>query len=355
MSSTSKPATSSATSEFYYACRNGLTGAVLEQLPKMTLIEIDQVQANGSTALHAASFYGHAEIVKLLLEKGASRSIRNRHQCLPCDEAGTPEMKALFVRASSDRFVNDELDPVAWIKYDATADALTKNYRLRQTGFRWTSKSIEHLLTHIKADMSDSKQERILTFLNEAQTDPMRLLQAYTVESNFYRNLNRDVATMHVDQSTNVGLTYFIDFFYKYPALESLSYVGRVYRGMIISQDNLSEYSAGRKVLSKSFLSTSTNRSVAEGFIKRETSNRAAQRGSDIQMCALCILEITNRRTGLGIDIVSEYQDEKEVLVGPCTAFLITGVRRISSNYAEIDLRECEAVNENDDDDDYDD
>ena len=354
MTSTSKLAKSSVTNEFYYACRNGLTDAVRELLPKLTLIEIDQIQANDSTALHAASFYGHTEIVKLLLDKGASRSIQNRHRCLPCDEAGTPEMKALFVRSSPNRFVHDEFDPAAWVKYDTTAEELVKNYRLCQTGYSWTPQSIEHLLKHIEEEMPETKQERILTFLNQAPHDPISLLKAHTVESSFYRNLNRDVATKHFDQSTNVGLTCFIDFFYNHPTLESLSYVGSVYRGMIISEGNLSEYSAGRKVMSKAFMSTSKDRSVAEDFTNKKSKDWATQHGGDMKMCVLCILEITHRRTGLNVESVSEYQDEKEVLVGPCTAFRITGVRRIAPNYAEIDLRECEAVNENDDGDDYD-
>jgi hypothetical protein len=71
-------------------------------------------------------------------------------------------------------------------------------------------------------------------------------------------------------------------------------------------------------------------------------------------LSALCSFEIINRRTGLNIASLSEYKYEKEVLVGPYTAFLITAVRRISPNYAEIDLQECKRVTEEDDDDDDD-
>jgi hypothetical protein len=71
----------------------------------------------------------------------------------------------------------------------------------------------------------------------------------------------------------------------------------------------------------------------------------------------LCSYEINNDRTGLLLVDHSEYKHEEEVLVVPYKAFLITAVRRAAPNNAEIDLRECEVVNEDneveiDDDDD---
>src|SRR5690242_16724552 len=113
---------SSATSEFYYACRNGLIDQVREQLPNMSLEEIDQIQPNGSTALHAACYYGHKDIVKLLLDKGASRSILNKHLCLPYDEAETDEIKKLFIRRSNTRFSDDGTGHIDWMKCDTEAE-----------------------------------------------------------------------------------------------------------------------------------------------------------------------------------------------------------------------------------------
>jgi len=40
----------------------------------------------GSTALHVAAFYGHKEIVELLLLNGADYNIKNNYNSLPIDE-----------------------------------------------------------------------------------------------------------------------------------------------------------------------------------------------------------------------------------------------------------------------------
>jgi hypothetical protein len=351
MASTSNPAQSSTTSDFYYACRNGLIDVVRQELPNMTLEELDRVQANGSTALHAACFFGHTEIVKLLLEKGARRSIENKHKCLPYDEAEKEEIKKLFIRPV-DRFSNDESGHIDWMKCDAAAEQLAKDYRFRHTGFGWTSKNIEHRMKHIRDEMSHTEQQTIRSFLNQVHHDPRSLLRAYTVESGFYVKLNKDLATKHFDQGTNFGLTYFIDFFYNHPDFESLTFQGKVYRGMTVTHDDLGEYSAGNKIMNKAFLSTTTDRYTAEQFAKKQAINRETQHGDHVKLSALCSFEIINRRTGLNIESLSEYKYEKEVLVGPYTAFLITAVRRIAPNYAEIDLQECKRVTDEDDDDD---
>ena len=84
-------------SKLYYACRNGDFDTVKKILPTLTLEEIDHVEANGSTALHAAAHYGHVRIVKLLLSRNANISIQNRYGNTAEDEAENPEIKALFV------------------------------------------------------------------------------------------------------------------------------------------------------------------------------------------------------------------------------------------------------------------
>ncbi|CAF1173048.1 unnamed protein product [Adineta ricciae] len=347
---------SSTTSDFYYACRNGLIDVVRQQLPNMSLEEIDRVQANGSTALHAASYFGHTEIVKLLLEKGASRSVSNLHKCLPYDEASLDEIKTLFKRPSN-RFSDDESGHIDWMKCDAAAEQLARDYRYRHTGLGWTAKNIEHRLKHIKDEMSHTEVDRIRVFLNEAQRDPKCLLRAYTVESAFYAKLNKDLASRHFDQGTNFGLTYFVDFFYNHPEFQSLSYTGPTYRGMTVTQDDMKEYTTGNKIMNKAFLSTTKNRAIAEQFARNEAHNRKNKSGDLVKLAVLCSFEIVNHRTGLSVESISEFAYEQEVLVGPYTAFLIVDVRQVSDNYAEIDLRECDIVEHDEnggDDEDFD-
>jgi hypothetical protein len=343
-------------SQFYFACRNGKVDEVRELLPKMSLEEIDRLEPNGSTALHAASYYNHEEIVRMLLERGASRSIQNIHKCLPYDEAGKDQIKKLFLRESaSSRFADDGSGRIDWMKCDAAAEELAKNYRFRHIGLGWKSKHISHRIKYIKQEMSHTDVERIGQFLDAAEKteDPKYILKAYTVESDFYKKLNKDLATKHFDQGTNFGITYFIEFFYNNPAFGKLSYKGKTYRGMSITQEDLSQYGVGGKVMNKAFLSTSKDQTIAEGFAKDNATNRKTQDGAQIKMSAICMYEIINERTGLDVEQISEYSMEKEVLIGPYTAFIIQAIRKVNSKYVEIDLKECDKTN--DDDEDFDD
>ena len=95
-------------SEFYLACRNGDITKVNQLLSHLTLQEIDHFEPNGSTALHAATYFGHGEIVRLLLKRGASRRQKNKYNATPADEAKTLEIAQLFNRQAlcpSSRFV----------------------------------------------------------------------------------------------------------------------------------------------------------------------------------------------------------------------------------------------------------
>ncbi len=84
-------------SEFYMACRQGELSTVNRFLKTMTIREVNKVEeSNGSTALHAASFYGHADVVKRLLEIGANKYTHIGYGKTAEQEAPTQEIKDLF-------------------------------------------------------------------------------------------------------------------------------------------------------------------------------------------------------------------------------------------------------------------
>jgi ankyrin repeat protein len=85
------------TSDFYMACREGDLQKVNRLLKTMTVREVNKIEeANNSTALHAASYFGHPYIVKRLLEVGANVHTRNGHGLTAEQEARTEEIKKLF-------------------------------------------------------------------------------------------------------------------------------------------------------------------------------------------------------------------------------------------------------------------
>jgi hypothetical protein len=102
----------SALSEFYIACRNGDLYRVQQLLPTMSDEQKNSLESNGSTALHAATYYGHHDVVKLLLENGCATWILNKFKNTPYDEAKDEEMRQLFRRPDrnddSNRFASVE-------------------------------------------------------------------------------------------------------------------------------------------------------------------------------------------------------------------------------------------------------
>ena len=79
------------------ACRNGDLATVNELLKGMTTRRVNAIEeSNRSTALHAASYNGHAAVVKRLLEVGADLHTHNRFGLTPEQEASTEEIKDLF-------------------------------------------------------------------------------------------------------------------------------------------------------------------------------------------------------------------------------------------------------------------
>ncbi|CAF1447061.1 unnamed protein product, partial [Rotaria sordida] len=90
------PNTNTSLSPFYVACRDNDITKLQELLQTLSIDDMNKLEPNESTGLHVACFRGHQEIVKLLLEKGVSRSIMNRFHCLPYQEAASNEIRQLF-------------------------------------------------------------------------------------------------------------------------------------------------------------------------------------------------------------------------------------------------------------------
>ena len=63
---------------------------------------IDKCQVNGSTPLHAASYFGHTLIVGLLLECGAKTDIKNKFGHTAQEESASGEIRSLIENSSSD-------------------------------------------------------------------------------------------------------------------------------------------------------------------------------------------------------------------------------------------------------------
>lgn len=64
-------------------------------------VPVNETQVDGSTALHAASYYGQLRVVKLLLRYGADTEVKNRWDTTPADEAST-EIRQIILSYKED-------------------------------------------------------------------------------------------------------------------------------------------------------------------------------------------------------------------------------------------------------------
>ena len=88
----------------YLCARNGYFN--LTQFLIKKGINLNDVQKDGSTALHGAAFYGQELIVQLLIEYGIDINIKNKYGSTAADEARTPYIKELILNSKEDRIMN---------------------------------------------------------------------------------------------------------------------------------------------------------------------------------------------------------------------------------------------------------
>ncbi|CAF3245102.1 unnamed protein product, partial [Rotaria sp. Silwood2] len=179
-------------------------------------------------------------------------------------------------------------------------------------------KRLNDLLKHINMDNSDDyiKINDLIKEYEENDNSIEQLLHLYTLETKFYRMLKRDC------------LPLAIPLFIQLPKLKERYFRGRVYRGMHMIYEELLIYQRAMKIpgtvlQTRSFSSTSMNRSIAEEFAYlQEKTNKK-------KFCVLLVFDFPNicdqaiNLTRVSIDkpCLSEYEDEQEVLILPWTLF----------------------------------
>ena len=333
-------------SEFYVACRDNRIDDVKKMLNDLTQDQIDQIEPNGSTALHAASYHGHVGIVRLLLDRGADRAIQNKFQCLPFDEAANDEIKQLFLRIpNSNRLITDTGN-IEWELMDD--DALDKAIGERdiiETVYQ--KNSIEKMLEKIKINYIEKglanteKIESIRHFFEKAirDKDPTWIIKAYTAETDFFNVLNAETAggasKFQAERRFIIALLMF------HPILNSYSFSGMAYRVMQITQHDLTKYQVGKLSMTKSFLSSSIQEEIAAWFLTRQQASqdnsvprtRHRPDGSKIKIWVMCIYHIKHPRTALHIENISQYTTEGEILIMPFTVFKVKQIKKVVTSY----------------------
>ncbi|CAF3836605.1 unnamed protein product [Rotaria sordida] len=375
-------------SQFYIACRNGDIETVKQILSIAPYEQINQLEPNGSTGLHAAVFYGHADIVRLLLQEyGCERHRLNSYGLTAYQEAKTQEIRRLFYRPShinrfydenntfinafeivslsteivADNYENSEKINkyiqrfVTQEEVDKEMISLSQSKKLLQTALgRYI---IRKVLKH--QDLNDDTLNKYITdkafriqtirkvideqvtpthleykkcsqlLSNYAQHENIdNLLKLYTLETPFYYQLRDNI----------------LPFFWPLVLKKDLKYrrfQGVSYRGITISNDDLECYrlawnNPGSIIETLTFSSTSLDRSVAENFavsrsITSPTTIRVLMVFNFPDACeqALYLGKIPE----YNLPCASEYEDEQEILIVPFTTFHVENIQTNSDEH----------------------
>ncbi|CAF4106153.1 unnamed protein product [Adineta steineri] len=341
-------------SGLYLACRNNDIETVRTLLPTMTLADINKKESNGSTALHAASYHGHIEIITLLLKRGASRSICNQWGCMPYEEARTQAIKDLFKRRiGNTRFIAGS-GATEWICFNdqnAYDRSVFSEVMEKSPLDTWRVDWIKEF--YVDKDMSDIEGiDVIREFYELARTNPLYLIKAYSAETDYYRLLNLHLANTNSaaqnspideDRSRWYRLRDLVQIFASHDDLKPYIFKGRVFRGMHLTQEELEAYEMPLKrkiirhagqpqvvnyIVNKSFLSTSKDYETAKEFAL-QAAGRRTKNGELIKFPTVCIYCIrSDNRIALDIEAISEYAHEREVLILPGQTFEVISIRK---------------------------
>jgi hypothetical protein len=374
------PYTRGEASDFHFLCGDGKLDEVRQTLDAEnapSIDELNKLQPNGSTALHAATYYNHLEIVKLLLEHNCPRNTLNRFGNTAYEEAKTKEMRQLFDRNDAlDRFheintantmelylpetsidgvnVDKTFDYVHIFKSESDILEYTIN---QQTTAMWVKFSswfihrfrpfIEREDVHVdafdlhnhpdfqeflKRSLPEPKVEKTMESVREAQRSNSiePLITLYTSEkAGFYRPLNELLgqSSSKTKLSPHLCDRFIIEFYIRRQELKQRLFTGTTYRGATVSADDLVIYKQAAEsnppgvVGLKAFTSTSRDPFVALGF----AFGTPLQNGKKHVLFVFEIMEASP--TIFGIDDVSIYHHEKEVLILPGNLFTVTSVK----------------------------
>jgi hypothetical protein len=346
-------------SDFYWACRKGDVDAVKKILPKLSLNDIDRMEPNGSTALHAAAYYGHAKIVQLLFEQGANTRIHNIYGVTPKQEASTDEVRAMFASVveieeeSEDDEDYDGIPQSVFLQIYPNKERMKKSelatrilkarmstYNVHKYTISATS-NLEHLERKYRKVCEEKRDPHALhmgeEFLNKYRKtgDFSHMIRFYTAETPFYRMIQDDD-------------TFLIEMYKHLLRYDELTFCGCTYRGIQLSPKDLEPYQWAlthpRSLLEiRKMLSTSPNLPMVHGFIARRL---------DEGRTVLLQFDFAERCfTAIDIKALSYYSEENEVLILSGTFFEVTqiqeddnGLITISLKYVPVDKNVLSAI-----------
>ena len=344
-------------SDFYWACRNGEYLKVKEMVSKLNYEQLNQIEPNGSTALHAATYHDHHAIVKLLLEQGCARTTLNRFEQSAYEEIRSEEMRSLFLRPTSQRFVDEDPGqsfalasdsnedvktedgvPNSWYKgytkegnaheakfMNAVARAPLIMRKILQNRLEGECKELFEEFVVSTVDQTDKNHAGVLHLLSlfKEKDSIESLLTMYTLETAIYRALQNDceaftaLVYMHLNE------------------LKDRAYKGYAYRGACMTNADIEAYRWALKqhtrvLETRTFQSMSLSEkeasTFAEPYGERSLSVLLIFKFPELCYTAINLNKISNKSPAL-----SQHPGEQEVILLPFTLFRVSDIKIDSS------------------------
>ncbi|CAF0734694.1 unnamed protein product [Adineta steineri] len=331
-------------SKFYLACDSGDIALVKQMLTPMKLKEVNRVEPNGNTGLHAAASNGHSEVVELLLKHGCSTTTTNKDGKTAAEECSHERIRQLIqssvANIENNEQINDETLQSKWLQIYENASnedksvLATKIMKLRITTYLTNQFKInganrfDHIRNIIDNNVSaDNHNHELLSiYLAQAEQDesPEFLIRMYTLESPFYIYINNH--QMEV---------FFMELLIGLVKLQNRSFCGTAYRGINMHLSDLNLYlwayhHPTSLIEMRTFNSTTEDRSLAEVFAQSSPFSNPDKH--DI-ISALFTIEFRKPcETALRIKDITQFAEEEEVLIVPGTFFEVTSVEKLPSD-----------------------
>ncbi|CAF1153311.1 unnamed protein product [Didymodactylos carnosus] len=354
----------------YDLCRENQVEKLQNFLTSVDNISILNTIQNltGSTCLHVACYYGHKEVVQVLLDYGALSSIQNRHNLTAYEESSVDDIKQLFINK---RIFYSETD-YDHIQWSITGHDLIEKrrefletidlYRTYNNSHPIISKLLAEVIhyylnEHLKnmsptgnsEDRITEEQIKVIEdYFRKAidEKDYMKyFIKAYTLTDYFHRILNKHLALyilQYFDQTK--------DFCSNYRLVNCLVHIVTLLKFHPDIENDLNPYQLNQHILNRSFLSSSIDYRVAKMFAGEgeQPQMRHTSDQRPLQFSCLCQYNIVQNSTAINVQDLSMRPDEKEILILPFAVFKVVNLKRNYIDHSqaaisvEIELEECE-------------
>ncbi|CAF0979179.1 unnamed protein product [Adineta ricciae] len=226
-----------------------------------------------------------------------------------------------FLMGSNDNLsdVSDKTSDWIFSKHHATSYARAIEYDCVKD--RGIAKTVQKLEDADVIPHDDSEESKLLRFyLNEARNENNALyLLLFILNTVFYKKINSFMVSgspkIVYDKLCREWSGYYAGLLMRNPALHIYRYKGIVYRGMTMFTQNLQKsYKVQDRFTNRTFQSTSKSWEIAAKYVG---TTPAKLNETNVIM----IYEIVDSRFALDVEKLSQYPDEREVLLLPGCLF----------------------------------